>query len=338
MSLVYNEKFDGGTNGTTITTSNTSASAITGTAAAGTFTTADSILGSMCADANCTAQIWVWQKTFTATGTQYVEFFFKPVTMPSANNYIAQALSSATIRAQLGVTTGNVFRLRNATTVVTTGTLTITTGQWYRLRWKLDNAGTNQTLEIYTGANLHGSTPDETLSGTYNSGTFDSMNIGNVNSDTVHYRFDEIAADSAAFPTDPVQSSGSTPISVTFTPTASGKKAGKGTAPATVVFSFTEAGTHFEVGGDTAYAGSTIVAELNRLANASHYPTARTSWLEEAGAANKWAGTSGLSTVGALNVKAGNTVGRYKDLQGVCNQLAGTSGLGAPEALRRVVS
>ena len=43
--------------------------------------------------------------------------------------------------------------------------------------------------------------------------------------------------------------------------------------------------------------------------------------LDSAGAANVWAGTTGLELVGALNVKAG-TVGL--DIDGVCNALAGT--------------
>jgi hypothetical protein len=43
--------------------------------------------------------------------------------------------------------------------------------------------------------------------------------------------------------------------------------------------------------------------------------------LDSQGAANVWAGTSGLALVGALNVKAGTS---GLDLLGVCNALAGT--------------
>lgn len=59
--------------------------------------------------------------------------------------------------------------------------------------------------------------------------------------------------------------------------------------------------------------------------------------LDETGAANKWAATSGRGLVGALNVIAGNPNGSYRDLEGVLNQLAGTSGLGAAEAASRIV-
>lgn len=87
----------------------------------------------------------------------------------------------------------------------------------------------------------------------------------------------------------------------------------------------------------TGYEGSTLVAELNRLANSGTYP-ARTAFLEEAGAANKWAGTVGLELLGALNYKASSTrkPTDYKGLNAVCNELAGTTGKSAVSALRSI--
>lgn len=88
-----------------------------------------------------------------------------------------------------------------------------------------------------------------------------------------------------------------------------------------------------------AYDGSTLCAELNRLANGgASYPD-MTVFLAEGGAANAWAGTDSLTVVGALNVKAGNAdVAQWRDLAGVCNQLAGTSDLEPAAALREVAS
>lgn len=78
---------------------------------------------------------------------------------------------------------------------------------------------------------------------------------------------------------------------------------------------------------------TTFVAELNRLAQGG--TTYLAPFLEEDGAANKWAGTSSLPTIGALNKKAGtNGLG----LNAVCNALAGTSGLEAVTALRTIAS
>ena len=82
-------------------------------------------------------------------------------------------------------------------------------------------------------------------------------------------------------------------------------------------------------------AGSTFCAELNRLANGGTYP-ALTAFLDEQGAANKWASTSGLGIVGALNIKASSSrqPNNFKGLNAVCNELAGTTGKSALDALR----
>jgi len=86
-------------------------------------------------------------------------------------------------------------------------------------------------------------------------------------------------------------------------------------------------------------AGSTLCAELNRLANGGTYP-ALTDFLDEQGAANAWAGTSGLGVVGALNIKAdaNRQPDQYKDLFGICNELASTTNKSAVDALRSIES
>lgn len=77
----------------------------------------------------------------------------------------------------------------------------------------------------------------------------------------------------------------------------------------------------------------TLQYHLNRLAGTlvADQPT-----LDAAGAANVYAGTTGLETVGALNVAAGNSLPDYRELAGVLNQLAGTSGLGVDEAASEI--
>ena len=84
-------------------------------------------------------------------------------------------------------------------------------------------------------------------------------------------------------------------------------------------------------------AGSTLCAELNRLANGGTDPL-RTAFLDEQGAANKWAGTTGKGIIGALNYKvsAARQPSAFLDLNGVCNELAGTTGKSAVDALRAI--
>lgn len=80
-----------------------------------------------------------------------------------------------------------------------------------------------------------------------------------------------------------------------------------------------------------------MVDELNRLANGGGAYPARGEYRGEAGAANEWAGTSGLEVLHALNAKASVTSpGRFLGLWGVCNKIAGTSGLSAVDALRTI--
>jgi hypothetical protein len=81
-------------------------------------------------------------------------------------------------------------------------------------------------------------------------------------------------------------------------------------------------------------AGSSLTAELNRLAGITNVA----QYLDEQGAANAWAETTGLATVGALNIKAdaARTRDKFKDIDGICNELAGTTGLAAPAALRSI--
>jgi hypothetical protein len=74
---------------------------------------------------------------------------------------------------------------------------------------------------------------------------------------------------------------------------------------------------------------------MNRLAgtlNAFDVPT-----LDAQGAANVYAGTTGLGIVAALNIKAGITNPKnYLEIQGVLNKLANTTGLGEQEAAAEI--
>lgn len=79
--------------------------------------------------------------------------------------------------------------------------------------------------------------------------------------------------------------------------------------------------------------GDTLTYSMNRLAGTivNGVPT-----LDATGAANVWAGTSGLELQGALNVKALNVMPNWLGLAGVLNQLAGTTGLGVDNAARLI--
>ena len=87
-------------------------------------------------------------------------------------------------------------------------------------------------------------------------------------------------------------------------------------------------------------AGTTLLDELNRLANGGTY-RAPGAMVGEALAARQWAvqrsvTTNLTDTVGVLNAIAGTTSSNRLDYSGVCNALASTFQLPAAQALRGI--
>ena len=90
--------------------------------------------------------------------------------------------------------------------------------------------------------------------------------------------------------------------------------------------------------------GSTLVDELNRLANGGTYPP-RADYKDTAAAAKAWAIRKGVvlgkvtDTVGVINyinnIKNRNDM---LDIAGICNKIAGTTGLEPAAALREVAN
>jgi len=90
--------------------------------------------------------------------------------------------------------------------------------------------------------------------------------------------------------------------------------------------------------------GSTLVDELNRLANGGTYPN-YSAYLDTAAAARAWAAARSVSlgaitdTVGVLNyINGATSTSKMLDIAGVCNSIAGTTGLEPAAALRQVAS
>jgi len=88
--------------------------------------------------------------------------------------------------------------------------------------------------------------------------------------------------------------------------------------------------------------GTTLLAEMNRLANGGTYRTSA-EMVDMALAARQWAVARSVSTeltdtVGVLNAIAGTSSDNRLDYNGVCNLIAGTFQLPAAQALRAVSS
>ena len=86
--------------------------------------------------------------------------------------------------------------------------------------------------------------------------------------------------------------------------------------------------------------GTTLLAEMNRLANGGTYRTSA-EMVDMALAARQWAvarevSTELTDTVGVLNAIAGTSSDNRLDFNGVCNLIADTFQLPAAQALRAV--
>jgi hypothetical protein len=89
-------------------------------------------------------------------------------------------------------------------------------------------------------------------------------------------------------------------------------------------------------------AGTTLLDELNRLANGGTYRVPG-AMVGRALATRQWAVLKSVSTnltdtVGVLNAIKGTTSANRLDLAGICNALAGTTQLPAAQALRAISS
>lgn len=210
MARVFTQTWEGQAAGTTVTLANSGYTPFTGNNATAQFSTVMAANGTRCvaldtANQNVACRL---ERTFTATGFLVFRRYVQRDTI-GALFHVFEALSGATIRAQVRVLANNTIQIRNGQTGVGTSTFAWTSGM-IRLEWWLQN-GTKNELRIFHGANVHGTTPDETVtnSSTYNEGTFDTFRMGLVTSlanQTVW--IDADADDDAAFPGPEVSVSG----------------------------------------------------------------------------------------------------------------------------------
>lgn len=112
----------------------------------------------------------------------YAQFYWRyTIQAGSGNMWVSYVGPSNVAAAQFRVTgigTTPKFQLRDKTIAVSTSTMAATAGVDYRFEWLVNSTSSTQTLRIFTGANLHGSTPDETISGAYTQGTLSEWMIG----------------------------------------------------------------------------------------------------------------------------------------------------------------
>lgn len=214
-SALFSELFNAGTTGVALSTSNTGFTLVD---AGWTFSATAIGEGSHAATLTTTAGVAVLSKTMTIGPEFYIDAIFKMDNITSGNGpfYLLRARSGATVRASVrlndgsvGGTTAGTLQMRNGTTAGTATTATVTAGQIFRLQWHINNTTTTQTLKLFTGSNLLGSTPDTggNISGTFNTGTVDQLAVGQTLISTGTLIVDTVQMDTTVAPTAVIGSS-----------------------------------------------------------------------------------------------------------------------------------
>ena len=120
---------------------------------------------------------------------------------PSANHSLIAVRATTTLRAEVRLNTGRTLAMRNSasTAIYTTGALAANT--WHRINWSYNTTTGKQQIQIFSGANVHGSTPDEDsgLVTTTSAGNVDRVAFGAINSTTVELFFDNFNLDTTTF-------------------------------------------------------------------------------------------------------------------------------------------
>jgi hypothetical protein len=176
MTTYFDEAYAGGTNGGTVSTSNTGFDLIGGTAP--TFTNDSPIPNTLAMRANSGgATASSGRAPIGASRSPvYITYPMKAAAWASGNWFPHEIRATATIRADCRVPSG-VPTIRNGTTAVWTSVVTLSTGAWLWVEHKIDNAGSKQSLTVWDSAgNVIVASGDQT----YNSGTADNVVVGNT--------------------------------------------------------------------------------------------------------------------------------------------------------------
>lgn len=171
-TIEFSESFEGAADGVGATNSTTGFNSVVGASSAMTHSTVRSILGSKSLRIfNPTGTNYLYNALSPARGTIYQRVYFYMADWTNGTTVMGVQLGTTQLSNIQVPTSAAKFRLRDGSTVTASSTMTPTVGQWYRLELKVDHVGGTHTLRLFTGANLHGTTPDEELSGSVSSGT-----------------------------------------------------------------------------------------------------------------------------------------------------------------------
>jgi hypothetical protein len=194
MAVDFSENFEGGSNGVAITNANSQYNGGKVGAGTVTFDNTNPAHGTLAAKFVTSANTVVLQRTFASATQRTERHLWKLTALPAANLILAVVkLGAASATATLRVTSTGTIQIRDASTTVATTTTQVAVNSYFRYEWQIDSVAATQTLKLFVSPNVDGNTPDETITGSYTGGNFDTSNAGpNTNSTTTLYLDDAL--------------------------------------------------------------------------------------------------------------------------------------------------
>lgn len=189
------ENFSSFGNGTTITTANTGFDNIA--CGSGTFTSSTAtpqLHGTYGRFATSASAICSAQVDYSSTNSRYYRFYMRTSAIPAANETVMN------LRGAAGVTVAGIrqqsdgtIHIRDGTVGVATSSFVVVPGEWIRLELHYNASASTQTLRIFSGGNIEGSIPTETLTGSATNGATEDFNIGIVTSQaSLNFDIDDV--------------------------------------------------------------------------------------------------------------------------------------------------
>jgi hypothetical protein len=161
-----NESFSGAVPGASITTSNTTYSAIVAGAGATATAQNSSPLHGTYATFNAGTSSDVYGKfNLAAPSVLYSRFYFRIQAYPTGRNAILMQTSDSSVTdlSDLKITTTGLIALSNLSNPTAYSASAAPLNQWIRAEVWWNRPASTQTLRLFYGANVDGTTPDETL-------------------------------------------------------------------------------------------------------------------------------------------------------------------------------
>lgn len=190
----FSEDFEGAADTVGATTSTTTFNGNTNPSATMTHSTLRSITGTRSLRIqNPTATQGLYRTVAPARTLAYRRVYWYSADMTTGTVVMSAQTGATTNGSNIQIPASGAIRLRDVTTVVATSSITAVVDQWYRFEQFVDSAAGTHRLRVFTGANLHGTVPDDEISGALTVGTWDRLTLGTNAANTLDWFWDTYA-------------------------------------------------------------------------------------------------------------------------------------------------